>query len=124
MSKMKNKTVIPDPMISEVALEIGGERFSLCFDFAALATAKAKLREYGVTINLLHALNFSEMDVDTVPALFFAATQRHQPDLSWEHAQQLVNLRTVSSIFNGLAAAYKVAVVEPKQNPPQADRQS
>ncbi|MDE2099255.1 MAG: hypothetical protein KGL39_18520 [Patescibacteria group bacterium] len=118
--KKKAQRVIPDPTIPDVTVEIDGERFRLCFDFGALAIAKAKLRAAKVDVNILHSIDFSAADVDTIPALFFAASQKFQPDLSWEHARELVTLRTVDAIGVGLFSAYRAAMAEPAKNPQRA----
>jgi hypothetical protein len=92
----------------------------LCFDFGALATAKAKLREQGVEINILRMIDFTALDVDTLPALFFGAAQKHQPQLTWKRAQELVTINTAGSIAVGLFAAYRAAMLEPDKNPQKA----
>jgi hypothetical protein len=113
-----------DPSIPRVTVEIDGEPFDLCFDFRALAAAKEKLRELDppVEINILRSLDFHGLDVDTLPALLYAAAFRYQPDLSWERAQELVNLRTAGAVYAALAEAYMQALSVPVDaaNPPQA----
>jgi hypothetical protein len=118
------KSAFPDPTVPEVSVEIDGSTYRLCFDFAALAVAKAKLREAHVEINVLGALNFNAIDVDTLPALFFAATQAYHPDLSWEQARGLVSLRTAPGIFSAVRAAYIAAMIPAAKNPPAADRRN
>lgn len=109
--------VMLDPTIPDVAVRIGDEEFHLCFDFAAMATAKARLRKSGVEINLLRAIDFRALDVDTLPALFFAAAQRYHPDLDWERAQQLVSIRDAEAIALALFAAYRAAMLEKPSDP-------
>jgi hypothetical protein len=114
----------PNPVIPEVSIELDGEVYKLCFDFQALAIAKAKLKEAGVEINVLRSINFADLDVDTLPAVFFAAASRCQPGLTWEQAQRTVNIRTAGSIAVGLFAAWKAAMAKPAKNPPVADKES
>jgi hypothetical protein len=109
-----------NPIIPDVAIEIEDESYRLCFDFQALADAKGALKAQGVEINVLRSIDFSSLDVDTLPALFFAAARRYQPQLSWKRAQQIVNVRTASSIAVGLFAAWKGAMAKPSKNPTRA----
>jgi esterase/lipase superfamily enzyme len=121
MGKVKRATrrnVLPDPITALVFVDIDGEKFQLSFDFGALATAKAKLREAGIQLNVLRSLDFESLDADTLPAMFFAACQQFQPYLTWERARRLVNLRTGAAVIQGLVAAYVAAMAEPKQGDP------
>lgn len=116
----KRAEIVPNPTIPDVAIEVDGRSFRLCFDFQALAIAKAKMKAVGVYVNILKALDFREVDVDTLPALFFAAALRFQPDLSWENANKLITMQTCTGIFGGLAVAYRMAMVGNTANPPGA----
>jgi len=121
LRKIRKIASLPDdPTIPEVSIEIDEKKYRLCFDFAALAKAKSKLREHGVEVNLLQSLDFRIIDVDTLPVLFYAASQHFQPNLTWEEAVRLVNVRTALGIFEGLGAAYMAAMVKPDKNPPLA----
>jgi len=111
-----------DPTLPDGETEIAGEKFRLCFDFGALAEAKALLRKSGVELNVLRSLDFTALDVDTLPALFFAASHRFQPGLTWPRAQSLINMRTGARVVDDLAKAYIAAMSEPTQNPPTADQ--
>jgi hypothetical protein len=112
-----------DPTLPETYVDIDGEKFRLCFDFAALAQAKRKLQEQGVEINILHSLNFYTLDVDTLAAIFYAAAHRFHPKMEWSKAQKLTNLRTGAAIIEGLAAAYAAAMTDPKRNPREGTTQ-
>jgi len=123
--QIKKKAIVtPDPTIPDVSVEVDGETFHLCFDFSALALAKAELRKQGVEVNILRSIDFREIDVDTLPALFFAAALRYRPDLEWSRAVELVNLRTAAGIHGALASAYMAAMLEPGKNPPEAPAES
>lgn len=115
---------VPDPTIPDVSVEVDGERFRLCFDFRALAVAKARLRELGIEFNVLRSIDFMNIDVDTLPALFFAAAQRYQPKLTWQQAEKLVNMRTAIGIFGGLSSAYTASMLKPDKNPRKATSKS
>jgi hypothetical protein len=121
--KLNGPAAFPDPTLPETYVDIDGEKFRLCFDFASLAQAKRKLQEQGVEINILHSLNFYTLDVDTLAAIFYAAAHRFHPKLEWSRARDLTNLRTGAAIIEGLASAYAEAMVDPKKNPPTGTTQ-
>ena len=81
--KKQTRRTVPDPTMTPVYVDIDGEQFRLSFDFGALAIAKAKLREAGIELNVLRSLDFEALDADTLPAMFFAACQQYQPELTW-----------------------------------------
>jgi hypothetical protein len=122
--QIRRSEIVSNPTQPDVAIEIDGEEFRLCFDFRALAIAKAKLKAAGVEVNLLRAIDFNSLDVDTLPALFFGAALRYQPELTWQRAVALVNMRTAVGIFTGLASAYASAMMEPGKNPQPAAAKS
>jgi hypothetical protein len=124
MSKSQKARKIPSPVAPEVSVEADGESYRLCFDFGALAVAKQKLKQKGIELNLLRSIDFQGLDVDTLPALFFAAAQKHQPEVSFERAQEIVNLRTAGVIAIGLFTAWKAAMVMPGKNPRSAAREN
>jgi hypothetical protein len=102
-----------DPTLPKVELKLGNETFFLCFTFAAIAQAEAKLRALGMQINMLHALDLSSMDATRIVPLLYAALATHQPDLSFEDAAKLVTLKNLGSIFGGIARAYEASLAEP-----------
>lgn len=119
MTKIKKQGLLPDPTIPDVSVEVDGSSYRLCFDFEALARAKAMLRKAGVEVNILRCLDFREVDVDTLPLLFFAAAHRFQPELSYAEAQRAVSLRTAEGILSGIFAAYTAAMSKDTANPPE-----
>lgn len=119
---MSEETQIVDPMIPEVAIELGGVTLRLSFDFEALAIAKAKLKEQGVNVNILRSLDFGSLDVDSLPALLFAAAHRHQPHVSWARVRKMVTLKTAEAIVIALFEAYKAAMIETAEDPQVASQ--
>lgn len=112
--------VVANPTDPEIFIEIAGERFSLVFDFKALAAARSRLRQAGVVVNLLRCLDFENLDADTISPLFFAACLHNHPDLTWERARDLVTMKTAGGIANALALAYIASMREGEPNPPTA----
>jgi len=96
----------PDPLLPRTPIEIDGKTYDLCFTIGALAEAKSRLRKAGVEINLLQSINFSDMDADVIPPLFFAALLPFQPEMTQEKAYALVTLQTIVPIYQALANAY------------------
>ncbi len=110
----KNPAV--DPTLPKVELKLDGKTYHLCFTFAALALAEAKLRKEGVNVNLLHALDLSSLDATRVVPLLYAALITHEPDMTFTEAAALVTLRNLGAIFEGIASAYGESLSEPDQD--------
>ncbi len=107
-----------------VKLVVDEREFLLAFDFGALSIAKQKLKDAGIQINLLHALDFTKIDVDVLPMLFYAGACRHQPDLAWNEVPKYVRTDTLLEIYIGLLAAWKLAMAKPDPNPSEAPAKS
>lgn len=103
-----------DPTLPKVTLTLGAETLYLCFTFAALATAEAKLRQAGITVNLLHALDLSNMDAERVVPLLYAALITYQPSIAPEDVAKLVTFRNLGSIFEAIAKAYGESLADPE----------
>lgn len=110
-----------DMTLPDASVEIHGQTYHLCFDYAALSSAKRDLRSQGVEINILAALVRQDVDIDTIPALFFAAARKAHPELKY---QQVVDMCTLSTsvimggaILNAYAESLKIAQ-EHDANPP------
>jgi hypothetical protein len=126
MSKVTKNPAV-DPTLPKVPLRLGAETYYLCFDFAAFAIAEAKLREAGISVNLLHALDLSAMNAERVVPLLYAALIPHKRDITPEAVAKLVTFRNLGAIFEAIGKAYEQSLAEPepgaKPNPtePQAE---
>lgn len=125
MGKVAKNPAI-DPTLPKVPVKLGGETYYLCFSFAAIATAEAKLREQGIKVNLLHALDLSSMDAARVVPLLYATLITHQPDITPEAVAKLVTMRNLGAIFEGIGKAYTESLAEPEPgekhpNEPQSE---
>ena len=120
MKVAKNPSI--DPTLPKVELVLDGTSRYLCFTFAALALAEGKLREQGMTTNLLHALDLSKLDASRVVPLLYAALITHSPDLTIEEVVSLVTLRNLGAIFEGIANAYSASLSEPEKHPLPLDQ--
>jgi hypothetical protein len=107
-----------DPTLPKVAITLDGKTYYLAFTFAALATAEAKLRQAGITVNLLHALDLSNMDAERVVPLLYAALITHDPTITPEAVAKLVTLRNLGAIFEGIAKTYAESLAEPNPADP------
>jgi hypothetical protein len=112
-----------DDKLPKVELELGGKKFFLCFTFAALMVAQAKLRQSGIKCNLFHSLDLQNLDPETVPPLLFAALLAHNPDLEYVNVLPLISMQNVAAIYSAIVNAYLASLSEPekKENPPQPE---
>jgi hypothetical protein len=104
-----------DPTLPKVPLKLGKETYFLCFTFGALATAQKNLRDIGVNVNLLHALDLSDMDALKLVPLLYAAMLSHQPKITLDKVTSLVTLKNLGSIFTSIAQAYSDSLAEPSE---------
>ena len=105
-----------DPTLPKIAIKLGKETFYLCFTFGALITAQKNLRDIGVNVNLLHALDLSDMDALKLVPLLYAALLSHQPKITLDRVTALVTIRNLGSIFEGIAQAYGASLAEPTED--------
>ena len=103
-----------DPTLPKVEVGLGGKTYFLCFTFAALALAEAKLREVGTRVNLLHALDLTDMHAEQVVPLLFAALLTHQPDIDPVTVAGLVTFKSIPAIYTGISNAYIASLAEAK----------
>jgi hypothetical protein len=108
-----------DPTLPKIPLKLGAETYYLCFTFGAIAIAQAKLREAGIKINLLHALDLSTLDAESVVPLLYAALITHAPDISLAEVEKLVTFRNLAAVYEGLAKAYLASLAEPESDDPK-----
>jgi hypothetical protein len=104
----------PDTQAASVELKIGEETYNLCFTFAAMQEAKRILQRKGIRVNLLIALDSMDVDVDTLPALLFAALRTHHPEIDYKRAESLIDMRAALPIFGAICDAYIASVKSPK----------
>ena len=121
MKVAKNPAI--DPTLPKVEIILDGKTRYLCFTFGALALAERKLREQGITANLLHALDLSNLDASRVVPLLFAALITHSPNVTIEEVISLVTLRNLGTIFEGIATAYGASLSVPEKDAAPLDRQ-
>ncbi len=115
-----------DPTLPKIEIKLDGKSYFLCFTFEALAMAQAKLRAQGITVNLLHALDLSNMDAERVVPLLYAALMTHKADITPVQVAKMVTLRNLGTIFEGIAQAYGASLAAPspeevKSDPPEAE---
>ena len=110
-----------DPTLPKVSLELAGETWQLCFDYAALAIAEQKLRAAGHDVNMLIAMNMRELGAVKLPAVFFAGLVRHHPEITWEKAESLLTLETYETIYCAVVQAYIASCPSLKEKKKDAD---
>ncbi|HEY1213678.1 MAG TPA: hypothetical protein VGE93_08605 [Bryobacteraceae bacterium] len=104
-----------DATVLGVSHTIGGKTFQLVFSYGALSIASKKLRELGIRVNLLLSLNFTMLDADALPALFYAAVFLQHPEFTYAEAVTLVDVDTWEPLFVALADAYEMALTRAVQ---------
>jgi hypothetical protein len=110
-----------DPTLPKIELKLGKQTYLLCFTFKALAVAQKNLRDIGVQVNLLHALDLSNMDAEKLVPLLYAALITHQPTITPTEVVGLVTFRNLGSIFEKLAEAYGASLAEPSDEDAKSD---
>lgn len=103
-----------DETLPATELKLGKNTYSLCFTFKALAVAQKNLRNIGVQVNLLHALDLSNMDAEKLVPLLYAALITHQPKITPDDVIALVTFRNLGSIFDSIAQAYAASLADPE----------
>jgi hypothetical protein len=111
-----------DPTLPKIPLILDGKEFYLCFTFAAMAHAQAKLRAAGIAVNLLRAL-YVDMDAETIVALLYAAMLTHQPDITPVEVEKLISIPELGRIYDAVGDAYSACIPkadkDAKENPSQ-----
>jgi hypothetical protein len=113
---MSRKTIAPsiDPTLPKVEVTLDGKKLYLCFTFTALANAEARLREVGTRVNLLHALDLTDMHAEQVVPLLYAALLTHQPTIDPVTVAKLVTFRSIPAIYKGITDAYLASLTDSK----------
>ena len=103
-----------DPTLPKIELKLGGKTYFLVFTFAALAMAEAKLREVGITANLLTSIDLGSWDATKLVPLLYAALITHDPDITPTAVAQMIQFRDLPNIINGLYTAWNASIEEAK----------
>lgn len=110
------KIVDIDPTLPKIELKLGKETYFLVFTFKALAAAQKGLRDIGVEVNLLHALDLSNVDAEKLVPLLYAALITHQPKITPLEVVELVTFKNMGRIFEAIAQAYGESLAEPSED--------
>jgi hypothetical protein len=123
MSKKLKVTGAPalDPTLPKVSLELAGETWQLCFDYAALAIAERKLAEAGEVVNMLLVMDIRYLGASRLPILFFASLVRCHPDITLAKVRSLCTMETFSVIYDGVVEAYLESCPSLKEKKKDAD---
>lgn len=100
-----------DPTLPNVSIEIGGETYHLCFDYAALATAERKLSDEGIRVNMLASF---DLNAERLPYVFYAGLLKAHPDITFAQASAFISLRSYIDIFLRVKEAFDASMAEPK----------
>jgi hypothetical protein len=113
-----------DATLPDVSIELAGETYHLCFDYAALSLAERKLSAAGIKVNLLEAMG--SIGAEKLPFLFYAGLIKAHPSISFEEAKALITMKTLTSIYGAVVNAFVASMAEPKEEaadpqPPAAE---
>ena len=108
MSKKQKVAGAPalDPTLPKVSLELAGETWQLCFDYAALAIAERKLAEAGHPVNMLMAMNLAALGAEKLPYMFFAGLVRNHPDVDFDAVSAMVTMDSFPAVYAAVVRAY------------------
>lgn len=107
---------VADPTLKFAKLKLGGEEYSLCYSFNAIAEA-----ERVAGCNLLIALEgLQNLSAIQLRGLLYAALTKAHPDISIERAGALIGIKSLGPITTALASAYSLSMEDPA-NPPEAE---
>ena len=98
-----------------VEIELSGRSFSMRYTFGALQVAKKELKKQGVEINLLSAFNLTDLDVDTLPVLLFAAIHTDAPELSFEDVAGFITMHNAGLAYNKVLETYVASITPPEK---------
>jgi len=104
--------------LKQTVLTIDGKEYNLYMDFAAIANAESLLKKQGLQVNLLRALNLSELDASGLAAILYAMLLRDQPKTTYEDVLNLISIQSLGSIFDAVLNAYLAAQkIDEKESP-------
>jgi hypothetical protein len=95
-----------DPTLPKVSLELAGETWQLCFDYAALAIAEQKLADAGEVVNMLLVMDIRYLGASRLPIVFFASLVRCHPEVTLAKVRSLVTMESFSAVYDAVVQAY------------------
>lgn len=117
----KQKAAAVKAVQPSATLEIEGQKYSLVYDYNAIAEAEAVC---GGQVNLLHgisALFLNTMSALQLRGILYAALKPLQPDITLAEAGALIKINTMPAIMTAIGEAWALSMPEqPKENPPGA----
>jgi len=110
-----------DPTLPKVSLELAGETWQLCFDYAALAIAERKLAEAGEVVNMLLVMDIRNLGASRLPIVFFASLVRCHPEITLEKVRSMVTMESFSAVYDAVVDAYVASCPSLKEKKKDAD---
>jgi hypothetical protein len=97
-----------DPTLETTEMTIRGKKFTLCFDFGALAEAERHFMIEGAQVDLMDALPQRSLWGSKI--IFACAAHRFQPELSFEELKEFVSTPVSYAIWPFVNLAWRKAV--------------
>jgi hypothetical protein len=104
-----------DPTIDFTQIILDGKTYKITFDFASLAKAEAALLPKHPEICLLRQLCYDgQYRLEQIQELFACSLYKAHPDLDYDDAKALVNLRTIGPVTIAVLKAWEKSMEAPK----------
>lgn len=91
-----------DPTVQYIPITLGDTTYQLAFDLGSLADAEAAINKEGGNVNLLRALDFSNLTLSAVQVLFACSIRKAHPEITFNDAKALVTMKTLYPIADVL----------------------
>jgi hypothetical protein len=102
-----------------VSIDIDGATYHMCFTFAAISAAKAELVRIGNPTRILQALMFPQtIDVDAIPALFYASLIAQHPKIKAADVAAMITMENFEEITLKVFEAYAISKTPAKETEP------
>jgi len=100
-----------DPTQPPVKVILSGETYSLLYSFSAICTA-----EELTGMELLESITLQGLSARKYAAMLYSALLTYHPDITLDEVRALITVANLSTISNGLVAAWVGSMPEPDKS--------
>lgn len=114
MSKRKSEIdpIVTDPTVPVPTVTLKGVEYKLALDFASLAQAESTFNRQGHNVNILLAL--PSLNLNSVRILWPCAIHKYHPEVSFEQAQDMVDITSIGAIVPVIGDVWNASLPEPE----------